>query len=231
MKDIFYGMEKLSLVDFEGHIACTIFTKGCNFRCPYCHNSELALNAPIAPISFLDILDYLNKRKGIIDAVCISGGEPTINKELKEALIELRKLNILIKLDTNGSNPEVLKDLIDSRLIDYVAMDIKSGISGYNRIIDKPNAPINEIIKSINILKSSNIGFEFRTTLVKEFHSKRDIKEIGILLNGTDKLYLQKFTDHGTCIKDSLHEVEKEKALEYQGLLSKHIKNVYLRGY
>ena len=224
-------MERLSLVDFEGHIATTLFTRGCNFCCPYCHNSELALARPMEPISFTDIMSYLKKREGIIDAVCISGGEPTINPELKEALRELRALKLLIKLDTNGSNPEILRELIDEGLIDYVAMDIKNGLSGYNRIIGKPHAPINELIKSINILRNSKVGYEFRTTLVKEFHSRADIEEIGILLKGEERLYLQKFTDHGFCIENHLHEVDKKKALEYQDLLSKYIKNVYLRGY
>ena len=231
MKDIFYGMEKTSLVDFEGHIVTTIFTKGCNFRCPYCHNSELALNMPIPAIPFDDILSFLSLRRGIIDGVCISGGEPTINKELPEAIKEIKRLGLLIKLDTNGSNPQMLKELIDNRLIDYAAIDIKSGLSGYNKIIGKAKAPINELLKSISIFKEGNIDYEFRTTLVKEFHSTRDILEIVYLLKGEDMLYLQKFTDHGTCIGENLHEVDKEKALEYQDLLSKFINNVYLRGY
>ena len=231
MKDIFYGMEKTSLVDFEGHIVATIFTKGCNFRCPYCHNSDLALNRDINPIPFKEIIEYLKSRVGIIDGVCVSGGEPTLHKELPYFIKEIKKLNILVKLDTNGSNPAMLKGLIDNKLIDYVAIDIKSGLSGYSKVIGKNSAPINELLESIKILKNSSIGYEFRTTLVKELHNKRDILEIGMLLNGEDKLYLQKFTDHGTCIEDNLHEVEKEKAQEYQGLLSKYIKNVYLRGY
>ncbi len=231
MKEIFYGIEKTSLVDFEGYIACTIFTKGCNFRCPFCHNASLALNESIDNIPFNDILDYLNKRKNIIDAVCITGGEPTLNIELPEIIKKIKELDLLVKLDTNGSNPKMVKYLIDNNLIDYVAMDIKNGISGYSKITGINNPPIENIQETINILKSSNIKYEFRTTLVEEFHSLNDILEIGLLLKNEPILYLQHFVDHGTCLINDLHEVSKEKALEYQSFLQNYIKEVKLRGY
>ena len=231
MREIFYGMEKVSLVDFEGYLVCTVFTKGCNFRCPFCHNASLALNEETEPIPLQEIVDYIKLRKGVLDGVCISGGEPTINKELPEVAKIFKDLGLLVKLDTNGSNPEMLRELIDNKLIDYCAVDIKNGLSGYSKITGIENPPLNKILETIKILKEHKIGYEFRTTLVNEYHTERDIQEIGLLLNGEDKLYLQKFVDHGTCIRSNLHEVPIEKAQEYQGLLSKHIKNVILRGY
>lgn len=231
MYNIFYGIEKTSLVDFEGYIVCTLFTKGCNLRCPFCHNASLALNQDIKNIDFNDILDYLTKRENILDGVCITGGEPTLNPSLPSIIKEIKKLNLLVKLDTNGSNPEMVETLINDNLIDYVALDIKNGISGYSKITGVSNPPIENIKKTINILKNSTIKYEYRTTLVDEFHTVNDIKEIGLLLKGENILYLQHFVDHGTCLQNNLHEVDINKAIEYKTILEEYIKEVKLRGY
>ena len=231
MYDIFYGMEKTSLVDYDGYIVCTLFTKGCNFKCPFCHNVSLALNKEIKSIPFDEILEYLEKRKNILDGVCITGGEPTLYKELPEIIAKLKELGLKIKLDTNGSNPRMIKFLIDHNLVDYIAMDIKSGLSGYSKASGKLNPPLNYIKETIKILKSSEIEYEFRTTLVKELHNANDILEIGILLLDTDKIYLQRFVDHGTCLKEGLHEVDIETAKFYQTILKEYVKIVKLRGY
>lgn len=230
----FFGLEKLSLVDFEGKIACTLFTNLCNFRCPYCHNSSLVLKSDeLDYVTKEEYLSYLKERIGILDAVVISGGEPTLMPDLKQRIKEIKELGYIIKLDTNGSNFDVLKDLVESKLVDYVAMDIKNGLEFYNQTVGKilSNNVIENILKSIEYLKQDNINYEFRTTLVEEFHNNVAIERIGQLIEGAKVIYLQQFVDHGTCIESGLHEVNKEKALEYKCLLEKYVKDVNLRGY
>ena len=169
MNSIFCGIEKLSLVDFDGYISCTLFTSGCNYRCPFCHNSPLIKEQP--SLNMEEILNYLSLRKKMLDAVVITGGEPTLHKELPSVLKQIKDLGYIIKLDTNGTNPKMLKELIDKKLIDYVAMDIKASSNCYSLVTGVINPFLDNIKESINILKTSNINFEFRTTLVKEFHS------------------------------------------------------------
>lgn len=228
----FCGMEKLSLVDYEGKLACTLFTEGCNFRCPFCHNGPLVLDCNNFYLEDEEILDYLTKRKKHLDAVVITGGEPTLLIGLDQKLRKIKQLGYLIKLDTNGSNYEVLKKLIDEKLIDYVAMDIKNSFEKYLVTIDITNINIlNNVKKSINLLMSNVIDYEFRTTLVEEFHSKEDINEIGKMIKGAKRIYLQKFVDREGCIKKGLHEVQIKNALEFKCILENYLQNVYLRGY
>ncbi len=229
----FSGIEKLSLVDFEGKIACTLFTLGCNFKCHFCHNKDLVIiNNNSLYIEDEEIFSYLDKRKKQLDAVVITGGEPTLKINLKDDLKRIKDLGYLIKLDTNGSNYNVLKQLIDEKLIDYVAMDIKSSIDEYYDIIDIKNEIIlDNVMKSIELLKSNIIDYEFRTTLVNEFHNEQNIEKIGLLLNGCKKIYLQKFVNREGCINQNLSEVNELKALKFKNILNKYIDNVYLRGY
>ena len=229
MNSIFCGIEKMSLVDFDGKIACTLFTGGCNYRCPFCHNSPL-----INEQSFLDlneILTYLEKRKRMLDAVVISGGEPTLHKDLPVILKVIKELGYVIKLDTNGTNPQMLKELIEKKLVDYVAMDIKGSLNIYHLITGVKNPLLDNIKESINILKQSNIDFEFRTTLVKEYHDLKTINEMKELLKGTKKLFLQKFVLRETCLDQSLNEIDILTATKYKEILEKSVENVYLRGY
>ena len=229
MNSIFCGIEKLSLVDFDGKIACTLFTGGCNYRCPFCHNSPLIKEQPFLDLN--EILAYLEKRKKMLDAVVISGGEPTLHKNLPDILKVLKELGYVIKLDTNGTNPKMLKELIEDKLIDYVAMDIKGSLNNYYLITGVNNPLLDNIKESINILKKSNIDFEFRTTLVKEYHTLEIINEMKELLKGTKKLYLQKFILRDTCLDQSLNEVDVNTAKEYKEILEQTILKVYLRGY
>lgn len=234
MNNIFCGIEKLSLVDFDKKLSCVLFISGCNFKCPFCHNSSL-MNVTNDNLDFSDIKDYLIKRKKMIDAVVITGGEPTLRKELPSIIKEIKDLGYLIKLDTNGTNPTMLKQLIDDKLIDYVAMDIKTGLSNYHIVsgVVLTQAEINnsKIKESINILKSSNIDYEFRTTLVKEYHSKDVINEMKELVDGAPKLFLQKFILRETCLDQSLHEVPRDVAEEYIDILKHSVKEIKLRGY
>lgn len=227
----FSGWEKLSLLDYDEHISTTLFMAGCDFRCPFCHNSSLVLEPNKAPkIPWKEIMDYLAKRKGVLDAVCISGGEPTMMNDLEEKIRDIKSLGYEVKLDSNGSRPEVLKKLLEEKLIDYVAMDIKNSQEKYAMtagvLLD-----IHKIEKSIEILKSSQIPFEFRTTAILEYHTLRDFEEIGKWLKGAPKYFIQRYIDNDNCIRHGLHELPKEKALEAKALLEKYIDFVDLRGY
>lgn len=229
VNSIFCGIEKMSLVDFDGKIACTLFTGGCNYRCPFCHNSPLINEQPFLDLN--EIITYLEKRKKMLDAVVISGGEPTLHNALPVILKVIKELGYVIKLDTNGTNPQMLKELIDNKLIDYVAMDIKGSLNNYHLITGVKNPLLENIKESINILKESNIDFEFRTTLVKEYHTLETINEMKELLKGTKKLFLQKFVLRETCLDQSLNEIDINTAKKYKEILEQSVENVYLRGY
>ncbi len=228
---IINGFEKLSLVDYPGYTAATVFTGACNMRCPFCHNAVLVIDAVHQPIVEEQyVLDYLNKRKGIIDGLCITGGEPTLQKDLDKFIEKCRETGVKIKLDSNGTNPEMLKDLIDKKLLDYVAMDIKNAKDKY-AITANAKIDLTKIQESIDILESSGIDHEFRTTLVHEFHYLSDIEKIAEWLSGTQKYFLQKFEDKGGCLQDGLHEVPIDLAKKMQQMASKYIKQVELRSY
>lgn len=229
MNSIFCGIEKMSLVDFDGKIACTLFTGGCNYQCPFCHNSPLIVEQPLLDMD--EILNYLKSRKKMLDAVVISGGEPTLHKNLPDILKVIKELGYVIKLDTNGTNPKMLKELINSELIDYIAMDIKGSLNNYHLITGVKNPLLDNIKASINILKESNIDFEFRTTLVKEYHTFESINEMREFLTGTKKLFLQKFVLRETCLDQSLNEIDINTAKKYKEILEQSVENVYLRGY
>ena len=228
----FVGMEKLSLVDYEGKLACTLFTNGCNFKCSFCHNSSLVIDS-YENYEIVDevIFDYLSKRKKQIDAVVITGGEPTLMKNLESYIIKIKELGYLVKLDTNGTNPEVVKKLIKQNLIDYIAMDIKIGPSKYPLITGIKNIDTQKIKETTTFIMESGIDYEFRTTLVKEFHELEDIKEMEYFIKGAKKIYLQCFVDNGNCIKQGLSKVEKNQALLYKEELEKFVDKVYLRNY
>ena len=228
-----YGLEKMSLVDFDGHLCATIFLASCNFRCPFCHNSSLVLNTDeLLAYDEEEIFSYLEKRKGMLDAVCITGGEPTLSANLEEIIDKIKNLGYLVKLDSNGTRPEVLKRLIDEKKVDYIAMDVKSGITNYTKVAGITNEKLIEKVKvSIELLKNSNINYEFRTTLVKELHTDADIYEIGELIKGAKKFYFQRFTDHGECIEDGFSEVDVDTANKYLEIIKKYVPNAALRGY
>lgn len=226
-----YGIEKLSLVDFDGHCACTLFTGACPFRCPFCQNAPLVLSLP-QPIAEEDIFAHLEKRKNVIDAVVISGGEPTMHKDLPEFIRRLKsRFSGLIKLDTSGSHPEMLERLIAEKLVDYVAMDIKNSLANYDITVGIENYDPAPIEKSIDILKRGRVDYEFRTTLVGELHSEQDIKAIAGMIKGAPRYYLQKFVDSGGCIADELTAVPKETAEKYLEIVKPYVGAAELRSY
>ena len=226
-----YGLEKLSMVDFEGHLCATVFTAGCNFRCPFCHNADLVNGTNLTEITNEEFFEYLKKRKGMLDSVCVSGGEPTIWKDLPDFIKKIKELGYLVKLDTNGTNPTMLKKLIDEKLIDYVAMDIKNSKESYTKTAGKGKFDTREIEKSVELLKSGIIPYEFRTTLIKGHHTEAEIKKMANWLKGSDRLFLQCFIDSGNCIADGCEKIEKETAEKFKQILEGGIKEVKLRGY
>lgn len=224
------GIEKVSFVDFEGKICATIFTGGCNFRCPFCHNSSV-VNMSAKKYQEEEILSYLSERKSLLDGVTISGGEPTLQPDIFEFCKKIKQMDYPIKLDTNGTSPYVVESLIKNNLIDYVAIDIKNSFSHYSTICGVKNINIDNIKKTLDIFKEYKIPYELRTTLVEGFHTEETIRQMADQLQGEKILYLQKFVDSGDCLKNNLTPIKKEKALLFQAILSSTIENVYLRGY
>lgn len=238
------GFQKSSLIDYPEKISAIVFTQGCNFKCPYCHNPELIKakckmqNAKSGVGSFTKtqgieaehILEFLDSRKGKLDGVVITGGEPTLHKDLPEFIKEIKGLRFYVKLDTNGTNPKMLQKLLDEKLIDYVAMDIKAPIEKYEEIVCA-KANTKNILKSIEILKSSNIDYEFRTTVVKSQLSINDFEKIGDMISGAGKYYIQRFLPTKTLDESFMQEItcsdrEFEKIIEE---LKKYVKHVRLR--
>ncbi len=228
----FFGLEKLSLVDFDGYVASTVFTGNCNFRCPFCHNASLVLDYKNLPIiSEEGIINYLIKRKDIIEGLCITGGEPTLEKDLPLFCERIKNLGLKVKVDTNGTNPEMIKTLVDNGVVDYFAMDIKNDKDNYYAIIGLDTFSTKNVEKSVEYFLNGKIDYEFRTTLIKEYHSEQNILNIGKWIKGANKYFLQKFKDSENCIKSHLSPVEDSIVLKYRDILKGYIPNVALRGY
>lgn len=189
------GLQKTTLLDYPGHVAATIFLGGCNFRCPFCHNSGLIGSDAESLFSEEEILDFLIKRKGILEGVCITGGEPTLAVGLESFIRKIRELGYLIKLDTNGYRPDVLKKLITDGLLDYIAMDIKSGREHYKKAAGTRDIKIRNVEESAAFLMENRIPYEFRTTVVKGIHTVGDFVDIGNWLEGDTKYFLQNYVD------------------------------------
>jgi len=229
------GIQKSSLIDYPEKISAIIFTQGCNFRCPYCHNPELITGnreqgTVDGKLSTDSVLEFLKNRIGKLDGVVITGGEPTLQKGLKEFIEEIKGLGFLVKLDTNGTNPEILRELQDKRLIDYVAMDIKAPIEKYGEVVD---ARVNtrNILKSIELVKNSGIDYEFRTTVLKSQLCIDDFEKIGKMIKGANKYYLQKFVPTKTLNESFMTQAtysDEEFAEIIEGL-NKYVRDVFVR--
>ena len=227
----FYGLQKLTLLDYPGKMACTVFTGGCNFRCPFCHNRSLVfLNENDSEISVSDILEYLETRKKVLDGVCITGGEPLLHKGIFDFIRKVKELGLLVKLDTNGSNCEALKQLVEEGLVDYVAMDIKGCPEKYAETIGLENYDIAEVVRSKDYLLQGHVDYEFRTTVVAQFHEVADFEKIGRWIEGAKNYYLQNFEDHGTCIREGLSEVGIETLEQMKAAAAPYVENIEIRG-
>lgn len=225
---IFGGLTKLTVQDYPGKVACIVFTVGCNFRCPYCHNSGL-VNANENTIEESAILEFLKSRVGKIDGVCISGGEPTIHKDLPEFISKVKDLGFSVKLDTNGTNPAMLLDLILSGKIDYVAMDIKSSFDNYSIACGNPYVNIDNIKKSIQLIINTGIAHEFRTTVANGCVTLDDILQISNILDKNDKYFIQKFVDSGKILTIGNFEVSDSFMLDCQDAAKRFVKNTTIR--
>jgi pyruvate formate lyase activating enzyme len=228
----FSGWEKLSLLDYDDHLSTTLFMAGCDFRCPFCHNSSLVLDPKSAPIiKWADIMDYLKKRTGVLEAVVITGGEPTLMPDLEDKIKDIKALGYEVKLDTNGSHPEVVKNLVSKNLIDYLAMDIKNSPKKYPMTIGTTNVNMDKINETIDFLIHGSLRFEFRTTTIAEYHDEQDFEEIGQWIKGAKNFFIQRYIDNENCIAHGLHMVDKETATKFMKIMEKYVSHVALRGY
>ena len=194
------GLQKLTLLDFPGKLACTVFLPGCNLRCPFCHNASLVLPGRAEPLMTQeDLMEFLQGRKGKLDGVCVTGGEPTLHHDLPQLLKQIKQLGFLVKLDTNGTRPEVLKQLLREELVDYVAMDIKNSPQKYAATCGDVDV-LEKVEQSVHLLEESGMDHEFRTTVLHPFHTREDMTAIGGWLAGTKKYFIQQFVDSGDLI-------------------------------
>lgn len=226
-----YGLNKTTLLDYPEHVAATIFLGGCNFRCPFCHNKDLVLmQGKQVSIDKEEVLSFLKKRKGILSGVCISGGEPTLEPELKTFIADIKELGYLVKLDTNGYRPEVIDALLDGKLLDYIAMDIKNCLGEYGKSIGIEGVDTDRIKESIGCIMNSGIAYEFRTTVVRELHTKEGMLAIGKEIEGARAYFLQEYRESEGVIAPGFHPCERSEMEEMAGLIKPYVPNTALRG-
>ncbi len=226
-----HGIQKMTLIDYPGKIACTLFAGGCNFRCPYCHNAGLVLNPELSDIiPEEEIFEFLKRRVNLLDGVCISGGEPLLQKDIIRFAGEIKKLGFAVKIDTNGAFPERLKELVESGNIDYVAMDIKNSPAKYALTVGIDDYFLPAVKQSADYLKSGAVDFEFRTTAVQQFHTAEDFDEMGRWIQGPrTKWYLQNFCDSGNIIKAGLSGFERFELESILKIMKKYVPGSELR--
>lgn len=226
-----HGFNTLTLLDYPGKVGATLFLGGCNFRCPFCQNKNLVLHPEREP--FLpeeEVFAYLKKRQGILDGICVSGGEPTLDSGLPELIEKIKSLGYLVKLDTNGSHPEVIRRLCEEGLLDYVAMDIKSSPVRYSSVAGRESLDLESIQESVEYLKSGILEYEFRTTVVRELHTAADFEDIADWLAGCHAYYLQAYRDSESVIHPGFSSYSREELENFRTILRKKIPLVGLRG-
>ncbi len=231
------GLQKLSLLDFPENLAATIFTGGCNLRCPFCHNASLVLRSDRCPMITEDeVFAFLSARVGKLDGVCITGGEPLLQTDLENFIKKIRDMGFLIKLDTNGTFPRRLASLTEKGLLDYVAIDIKSSPNNYGKAVGIADFDCAPVLESVELLKNSGIPYEFRTTLVRELHTAEDIREIGKLLSGTKLFFLQNYENSGDIIgtradgaDPDFHGFDRHELESFKAILQQYIATVQIR--
>lgn len=224
------GLQKMTLLDYPGKVACTIFLGGCDFRCPFCHNGELVLSPAPAEMDQEELLAFLRKRRGLLDGVCITGGEPLLRPDLQQLLEAVKALGYPVKLDTNGSHPQALRVLAERKLVDYVAMDIKNSPALYPLTAGVPELDLGPIRESVAFLLEGTVDYEFRTTVVREFHDADSFRAIGPWLAGAKQYFLQSFVDRDTVIREGLHPWDRETLQTFADLVRPWVPSVELRG-
>jgi len=226
------GLAKLSLLDYPGKLCCTIFTGGCNLRCPFCHNAPLVVGKDLErqQIEWDAIIQFLKSRAKLLDAVCISGGEPTLQNGLLSRIGEIKALGFLVKLDTNGTNPQLLTELAETGLVDYIALDIKNAPAKYALTAGVEQLDLSPVRDSVAFLLSGTVDYEFRTTVVKEFHEVGDLLAIAQWLKGAKRYFLQQFVDSGNVLSPGLHAYSDAEMRYFKTILQTVIPSVELRG-
>ena len=227
------GLQKMTLLDFPGKVACTVFFQGCNFRCPFCHNSDLLPGQGQPLMDDQELLDFLQKRKGLLDGVCITGGEPTLQPQLLSLMRRIKELGYAIKLDTNGSRPQVLRQLVEAGVVDYVAMDIKNSREEYSKTAGMNESLLPQVEESIRYLLSGAVDYEFRTTVAKPLHTAASIEAMGnwVAQWGKPKRwYLQCYVDRESVLVSGLSAPGKEKMEQYCKILGLYTEVISLRG-
>lgn len=225
-----HGLQKMTLLDFPGKVACTVFLDGCNFRCPFCHNSEL-LGVGFPPLmDDRELLAFLEKRKGILDGVCVTGGEPLLQKELPLLLEKIKAMGFQVKLDTNGSFPDILAELITRGLVDYVAMDIKNSPRRYGQTAGREHFDFSQVEKSIALLLKGLVDYEFRTTVVAQLHDEESFHEIGKWIKGAKRYFLQCFVPRDTVLQSGLDAPAEEELRRYAEIARIYVPETGVRG-
>ena len=225
-----HGLQKMTLLDFPGRVACTVFLGQCDFRCPFCHNFELVDGSAPAVMTDEELFAFLRKRQGLLDGVAITGGEPCVHRDLPELLRRIRELGFAVKLDTNGNHPWLLRTILDEGLADYVAMDVKNSPAKYAETIGKERFSLAGVEESIHLIMESAPDYEFRTTVVEEFHDPQDFEEIGKMVRGAGRHFLQPFTDRDSVPFGNLHAPSAETIRKYAEILRKYVTSVEIRG-
>lgn len=224
------GLMKMTLLDFPGYVACTVFLEGCNFRCPFCHNADMAEAKSPDRMAEDEFFEFLKKRQGILDGVCVSGGEPLMTDETLDFLKRIKDMGYKVKVDTNGSFPERLKMAVNSGLCDYVAMDIKNAPAKYGQTSGNEKITFDTVKESIEFLKNSDIPHEFRTTVVKDFHTKEDIVEIAKIIGWDEKYFIQPFRDGETVLMSGLKEFAEDEIKTLLEVAREYVPQTCVRG-
>ena len=225
------GLQKLTLLDYPEKVACTVFFAGCNFRCPFCHNASLVTHISEEPeMTEEAFFTFLKKRQGILDGVCITGGEPLLQPDIEDFIRKIKELGYAVKLDTNGSFPTKLKTLVEKGLVDYVAMDIKNSREAYGITAGVEKIDIASVEKSVAYLKEGKVPYEFRTTVVKNLHTKEELQRIGQWIAGAEKYFLQNFVNSGDLINSMVEGCSEEEMKEYLKVVQQYIPETKLRG-
>ena len=225
-----HGLQKMTLLDYPGRVACTVFLGGCDFRCPFCHNYELVDGSAPALMEEDELFAFLKKRAGLLEGVAITGGEPCLRPDLPELLSRIKALGYDVKLDTNGAHPGLLRVLIDQKLVDYVAMDIKNSPEKYARTVGLEALDLAPVRQSVELLKSGVVDYEFRTTVVDELHEEKDFEAIGPWIAGARRYFLQAFTDRESVPYGNLHAPTREKMERCVCIAKPFVTEIGLRG-
>ena len=225
-----HGLQKMTLLDYPGRVACTVFFGGCDMRCPFCHNAELLDGSAPPVMDEEELLQFLRKRQGLLDGVAFTGGEPLLQKDLPDLMIKVREMGYPVKLDTNGTHPDILRSMIREGLVQYVAMDIKNSPDRYAMTAGLKTLDLTPVRESVNLLLEGTVDYEFRTTAVAELHDDRSFEQIGPWIRGAKNYYLQGFMDRETVPFEGFHKPTAEQMNRWAEIVRPYVETVTLRG-